>query len=1231
MPSLCCFWCPAKDFQVRKEGEQCPTCQRDFNAPLLSAPTTIGDYTIEAPISRGFYGAVYRAKQNSLLRTVVLKVVPVGIYSYFGKDWAAECVEHAELAEGTPLIAAITDRFDALVSFGDASLDCHVAVLANIPGPTLQQLLDAHDEHGITPRAAAQIAADLFAILHAFSQKERFHNDLHAGNVIVQRLTGSAMRQGAIDSSIRTVAVDLGSVKDASLSGDGKRFGDHTHVARQISSLAKLVNARGDLDHRISTALRGLAEHLAPKAASQRLMTSEDALRILKDAIGAADEPWRQNLSLARFGDGYNAQALESWHVPSLWFDPEGKWLAKTTVRGPQVITGMRGCGKTMLLRALHFHARASQRGRDTSPYLTDDFVGLYASCQKLLDPQDYSGSEPSASSALPFERLFIAYLRDATQVLRHLRSLDPAGFTERIDLKLAGALQVLESPAPPPIASENDFEQYLTNLQFGLADGSSGCRLKLAPAEAFSHLAGVIRSAAGSLSSRYVLFLLDDVSTRYLHPEMVREVISQLLFQHGHCAFRITTEAQALHRVLLSPGGSAPADPARDYEEFDLGHEVYRFLQEGSIRDRLDFISEILIRRGRQFTDAIYQRNPIDVLGDVPLEEIAREIATSSPTSRARKQVYRGLRALQAVCVGDIGDVVKLYEKILQRADLGTLPVPSLTQTECFLQHSAGLMHYLNRRDQQKKSLALAFAQASGELLHRSSKDSNGRLRQYTKLYVRVDTGPNFEQVSNSLLDLLDAGVFVYDGGVPRTKTRDSDPVLQFKLSFRKTLGLASFIGLADRDRFELSGDLLRTWLDDASRAKQILLDSETRSAAVDVDLVEAEATSPADAMQQSAVGSKAAQTAVDRGTAAEVSAAGTKQLPLALPLRIATPTADVCAPDLRIRVTKHVAETSVEQQIDVLVLALGFEERTQVSAERVLRSTRPVRIVLVSYGDQQGDELYALIRSKGIDTTVVSTLEQLAAALPDAPARIVIDSTGLSKPFLFVAVRDALRKTRRVSVLHTLAVSYYPRNEDLSALGVTVDGPVSEDVFTRTSDILMGEHGPYRHFRVHHEAGSPDRARTLIASASPKNDRLLYLLDQRPCDATRILVPKATTARRRMARASAELAASAADANVSLEDVDTNDVEAALRASERLYNDFYLRSGANVELGLTGSKMHAVAFAALAASVRISAAWYVAPASFDKQRFTEGAASTERYEIELDSEHEAGGDGSG
>ena len=46
-----------------------------------------------------------------------------------------------------------------------------------------------------------------------------------------------------------------------------------------------------------------------------------------------------------------------------------------------------------------------------------------------------------------------------------------------------------------------------------------------------------------------------------------------------------------------------------------------------------------------------------------------------------------------------------------------------------------------------------------------------------------------------------------------------------QFKLTYRKIYGLVNFIGLAERDRFELSGQDLEEWLAEPSKGKEILL----------------------------------------------------------------------------------------------------------------------------------------------------------------------------------------------------------------------------------------------------------------------------------------------------------------------------------------------------------------------------------------------------------------------
>ncbi len=98
-------------------------------------------------------------------------------------------------------------------------------------------------------------------------------------------------------------------------------------------------------------------------------------------------------------------------------------------------------------------------------------------------------------------------------------------------------------------------------------------------------------------------------------------------------------------------------------------------------------------------------------------------------------------------------------------------------------------------------------------------------RLRQYSSIYVRVTTGDQERQLQQ-LRELVHAGVFVLTGApdAPRTKTRDGDPLTQYILTYRKLLGISRYIGLAQRDRFELSGKSLEEWLNGEGDTSEVL-----------------------------------------------------------------------------------------------------------------------------------------------------------------------------------------------------------------------------------------------------------------------------------------------------------------------------------------------------------------------------------------------------------------------
>jgi len=306
MPSLCCFWNPKREYVPdRTLDDVCPECGRTYGHPLDNPPKRIDErFEIVDVVDRGFYGAIFVAKSGSLERRSVLKVVPRGVYEAFGKDFAEECRVHNEVASGTQHLVRIEDAFDADVEFAgeEASLPCHVAVLDYVEGEKLDKFVE--DQSKLTATAIAQIAVDLFRLLGELENKRRFHNDLHAGNLLVRSLPPDQRRAEAIDPGILAVAVDLGSITDESRSHEEQQTGDLHQVAHHLLTLAdRLLGTpeRGsDVEYRLATALQEIARMLSPESAMQRTPKFDDLLSLIYAAFDVASSPWKE-LDFPRF------------------------------------------------------------------------------------------------------------------------------------------------------------------------------------------------------------------------------------------------------------------------------------------------------------------------------------------------------------------------------------------------------------------------------------------------------------------------------------------------------------------------------------------------------------------------------------------------------------------------------------------------------------------------------------------------------------------------------------------------------------------------------------------------------------------------------------------------------------------------------------------------------------------------------------------------------------------
>jgi len=1224
MAKYCCFLCPKEDYSDRALEALCESCHRQLGFPLLQFPKQVGQYKVIGPLTRGFYAATYIAEFGKFREKCVLKIAPKKIYTFFPKDFEQECITHREVAAESEHVVNLTDMFDSQISFGDVTLDCHIAVLDYLKGETLEQFLKARD---FQSRTVAQIAIDLFRILHELEEKRVHHNDLHAGNLIIQKLT--VKRAEAVDETIRVVAIDLGSVADESKSDpEIQRLGDLHWVSEHLREMAAALlsdpDRLQDLDYRIASLLEEIAYRITPAVNTQRPPSMDELIQSVRRAFQQVSSPWKEPLILKNFQDSYNAQTLSPWYVPLLLVDPDETWLQRISTPGPQIIMGMRGCGKTMLLRALQFHARAARLPNDTEDAVigrisSDKFVGLFVSATRLLDKYD----GPADAIHEPYARLLVAYAVEAARALRHLEEIDRALVTPLHYHQLAGAVQdYLDVPDKFESAiSLNELERRLLQALVRLSRGDEHYRLTGHPAAAFQHLAEAIRTSSTIWNNSYVLFLLDDVSTRYLKGDKIAELFSVLLFQNDACAFKLTSEAQTL-AFLKSPGQVEPAREGRDLSVFDLGAEVYGKIIGRQKGEGKDFVAKILDRRSRYYPNHP-NLSPDKILGDLPLAKIAENIVSTSRTSRKNKEIYHGMTALARVCVGDIGDVISLYETMLKKDDGPKWPIRSATQSECFQDFCSRRLYDLNRRKGVLKDTALSFAEASHELLLKSSRDfaehktERQRLRQYMSIYVRITSGDTAFQYER-LRDLVDSGVFVFAGGAgsPRTKMRDSDPIQQFKLTYRKIYGLSTLIGLAESDRFELSGDQLEEWLRNPKSGKDILLrnlGSNGENGFPEVDHGDEDATAREDNQEQSA-SSGTQQELFAEGI--DITASSTSAMDQSEQESILTAWLNDKRPVVQTLDAAQLGQINIDQ----IVLGLGFEERTLESARRVLQATAPRSAWLVSYTEPgRADQILTLVKNSVRQLSIKSyedLVDDCSVEIQDG--NVLVDITGLAKPALFLTVRETLRRNNRVFICHTRARSYYPLDEDIQRV---LDAEQVGDhyiLLDELSRILTGELGPYTLHKLLPTDADESRRRILSAFSSAKHERLLSLLDNRTYDRIELILPNANTPRGELARIAAEVAARAF-ATANIDRLDSDDLQGVLELLLRRYWHWYVQRGFNFELALTGSKLQATAAAALAACFKVAQCWYVRPQQFDLNRFTTGIGDTRFFELKL------------